>query len=224
MKSLEQTIRKTLWSAIACIAIVAPNAQAQVTPSGGLTDRPIIQGSEVSISWTRHVDAPSVDIHLWNAATSERIEVARGISAVLGEFQWHVPMNVVNGTRYRFVVTPTHEPYRRLMSASWVTVGPQSIHKRADELVSHTHEFDAAQGQITIAPQPSRGVVRIRFESDFHLIRVVSLDGATVLERILCDGEHTVDIDVQHLTSGFYTVVLSSDYGRCISAPLHIMS
>lgn len=214
---------KTLCSAILTTVVLALPLYAQVTPSGGSTDIPIIQGSTVLIGWARNTEAPSVDIYLWNASTSERTEVARGIPGAQGEFQWSVPIDAANGSRYRFVVEATNERYRRTMSASWVTIGPYDMHKQSTKPEHSTQEYANVLTPMSIAPQPAREVVRIKFGADFHSMRVVGLDGTTLIERTLCNGERTVDVDVQILTSGVYTVVLASNDGRCITTSLHVM-
>lgn len=213
-------------ASIVYVIAFATCATAQVTPSGGLTDGGILQGTTITIGWPRYIDAPSVDIYLWNATTSERHEIAGDVPTSQGEFVWNVPVDIANGPKYRFVVASSNDGSQRMMSRSWVTVGPLGIHKVGPQsalLPSNPSAYEVAHGRVSILPNPANDAVRIRFGSDFVTIRFVSLEGATIVERSLCKGERTVDVDVQHLTSGVYTVVLAAEDGHCISSPLHVV-
>lgn len=229
-KTQKKTVKRMIASSVYALAF-AICATAQVTPSGGDSDQNILQGSTITIGWPRYIEAPNVDVYLWNATTAERHDIARNVPTVQGEFVWSVPMHVVSGTRYRFVVASATDAYQQMMSASWVTVGPQVMQKAGAKSASrqsasiraHTSEGLGAGNGITIAPNPTNDIVRIRFASDFITMRFVSLDGSTILERALSAGERTVDVDVRRFTTGVYTVVLAADDGRCVSRPLHIM-
>lgn len=197
---------------------------AQVTPSGGQSDRPVKPGSPTTIGWARLFDATTVDIFLWNALTSERLLVARNIPAAQGEYQWTVPATMVSGTRYRFIVEPTTERYRRILSGSWVTIGQASALKAvAEERAENAHQNESVEARVSIAPQPAQGIVRIQLQSEFQSLRIVALDGTQVISRPLLPGELTVHLDVQHLAVGPYQLVLTGDDGRCTTSMLHIM-
>ncbi|MDZ4745969.1 MAG: Ser-Thr-rich GPI-anchored membrane family protein [bacterium] len=199
-------------------------AYAHVTPSGGRTDKPIVQGTTITIGWEKQSDVPMVDLFLWNALTSERIAITRGVPTGQGSYQWNVPTNLANGSKYRFVVEPTNAPYRRIMSDSWVTVGLDNAYKEsALDLPQLTNNLENL-GRITLYPQPAHDVVRIRVMSDFNVMRVASLDGTTAIERTLDAGERTLDVNVQLLPTGMYTIVMTSTDGRCLSAPLQVIS
>jgi len=117
----------------------------------------------------------------------------------------------------------------RWMSASWVRIGDPVIDNQPMQpfepgsIALFKERTSVRKNDIVVAPHPARDIVRIRFTSDFNAIRLVSLDGSKVLERKLWAGEKTVDVDVQHLSPGVYTVVLETEDGRCATSSLHVV-
>jgi hypothetical protein len=227
----QRSVVRTLGS-IMLLALLAANLTAQVTPSGGSTDTPVMPGSAVTIGWTRLFEDAKVDILIWDANTSTTYVVARNVVAAAGEYQWIVPPNFPEGSRYRVVVEPTIQRYRRIMSPGWVTISAHApktenlapyafVTTDANPLLND-RQTSLTISAITVAPQPAREMARIQLNDDFQTLRILGLDGKTHLLRTLSEGERTVDIDVHDFAAGIYSVVLTSNTRANKAVLLHI--
>lgn len=222
------TVAPRFLSLLAIVLCTSSVAHGQVTPSGGTSDRPIVQGQSIMVRWVRFFNAPLVDIYVWNANTSTRERIARDVHASGGEYAWQIPDDFQSGERYRFIVEPTTEREKRIMSRGWVHIGSvtdSEISNHEKNIATHVASdiTTLERARVSVAPQPARESVRLRTNDDYTSIQVLNLQGVVLHQHELQTGERTIDLDVQEYPAGTYNIVLTSDDGRRVSTSVVVL-
>lgn len=196
------SIIRCLYAAVLiCLAGTVP-AIAQVEPSGGLQAVTLTSGAPVQITWEDDLQAPRVDLALWNGDEGRETLIATNIEATPGLYQWQIPSSISPGERYRFVVRDHQQPRRAIRSSSWVTID------RAQPLVSTVQESRVVSA-MQLSPMPAYDDLTITWLRD----DVLHVDILDVQQREVqrCEvrlGDTTKHIDVRTLPNGTYTIRL----------------
>lgn len=194
-----------MYLIILVLAAVVP-AAAQLEPSGGATAQPLHPGHTVRIEWANDLQAPRVDLALWNGTTHTEETIATGLPAEISHHEWQIPATLPPGDQYRFVVRDHAHPRRALRSRSWVHITP------APPLVASVDD-DTQTPQLTIHPSPATNDATLTWNASRATITTIEIHD-TKQRRLaswtIRPGQTSLQIDLSDLPPGVHHVRMLS--------------
>lgn len=198
------------------ITILTTEAQAEVFPSGGRSNKSIRQGEAIKIYWTNELDAPQIDVVLWNGRNGTYTTIANNVDLSIGEFSWQVPQNLPDGDRFRFIIRDAQRPHRIDYSMGFVTIG------RTPGLVASIDQPSLPM-HVDVRPNPANQICEVQWESKTaDNIKVLDLSGRTVAVYRVEVGAQAAFVDVSGFVQGVYQLALMKGECQLYAAPLLI--
>jgi hypothetical protein len=193
-------------------------AGAQVSPSGGQTDSPWRPGTAVDISWDNTLEAPSVDIDLYDAARRRRIALARGIDGRQRTTGVVLPDSLPHGDHYLVFITDATTPSTYVRSSGYVPISPSLTRVRPTDVPETRPDREA----YSLAPNPTTASAVLTWDVlGVRRIRVIGADGVARLERDVEPMDRRLVMPSDRWASGTYIVELvgaTSVIGRLLMA------
>lgn len=175
---------------------------AQIEPSGGIMSQPLHPGHTVRIEWADDLQAPIVDLALWNGDTQSEEVIATGLPAMASPHEWEIPATLPPGNHYRFVVRDHTQPRRALRSRSWVPITPAQ-----PMVASLDHQSDPPA--LTIQPAPATNDVTLTWRTTTAvMIEIYDTKQQRLGSWNLHPGQTSVQIDISDLPVGIHHVQL----------------
>ncbi len=205
----QQHRRRLLAAGIVIISILAAMiAKADIHPAGGAQQRAWQPGGTMHITWTQNDVRTTAQILLWNADVGEFTELARGIDAATGSFDWVIPATLPMGGHYRIAVRDEGGSRTTVFAQGFLTIGP-AFGKSQSAL----HEQDVVRPTITVGPNPTSHRAHVCWNDERTTCVVRQLTGEEVQRMTISAEERSHDIDVHDLGSGTYSIELISALG-----------
>lgn len=194
---------------------------AQVMPSGGKTDAPWRPGTAVDISWETTLEAPVVDVELYDATRCVRTVLARGIDGRQRTTGLVLPDTQASGDHFLVFVRDASNPSIYIRSAGYVPIAPALTRVRPTDIP------DVGQGHTayTIAPNPTTASAVLTWDVlGVRTIRVTGSDGVVRLERDVEPLDRRLVMPSDRWVSGTYVVELmgaTTMIGRLLLVVVH---
>lgn len=178
---------------------------AQVMPSGGQTDSPWRPGTAVDISWDNTLEAPTVDIDLYDAARRKRIALARGIDGRQRTTGVVLPDSLPPSDHYLVFIRDATTPSSYVRSSGYVPIWPSLTIVRPTDVPETQPNREA----FTLAPNPTTASAVLTWDVlGVRRIRVIGADGVARLERDVEPLDRRLVMPSDRWASGTYVVEL----------------
>lgn len=182
-----------------------------ITPDASMT---VGSGTPVVIRWGDDLEAPLVNIELWDGVRGISTVLAQNIKAPQREINWTVPEDIENGSRYRFVVRDARDTTRAMFSVGFTSLVRRSRTATGiDDLTQQLVRFD-------VAPLPAADRVRISWTEPLRRIEIIDLTGVVVVRLDPAPGAQSCLVNIAALSAASYTVAAYTGSGSVIRRPL----
>jgi len=190
---------------------------AHVWPSGGVSDKPVIPGQPVTITWDDALGASVVDIILWDGARGVETIIASKVNAGLLTFRWDAPSDLKRGSYYRFAVRDAQKSTRVVYSQGFIAIEP------LNGLVSSIDSENTRPATITITPIPAFDNVRLEWETTgITSLELQDAAGRMCMRERVDPLVRSIELDIQSIPSGVYALVSKRTSGMSWSQPFVI--
>ncbi|MBS1561961.1 MAG: hypothetical protein JSS89_10175 [Bacteroidetes bacterium] len=205
----QQHRRRLLAAGIVIISILAAMiAKADIHPAGGIQQRAWQPGGTMHITWTQNDVRTTAQILLWNADVGEFTELARGIDAETGFFDWVIPSTLPMSDHYRIAVRDEGALRTTIFAQGFLTIGP--VYRKSQ---STLEEEDPVRPMISVGPNPTSQRAHVRWNDERTMCVIRQLTGVEVQRMTISAEDRSHDIDVHDLSSGTYSIELVSALG-----------
>ncbi|MCX6140884.1 MAG: hypothetical protein NTX15_08670 [Candidatus Kapabacteria bacterium] len=194
--------------------LIATSAYAHVWPSGGASEKQLLPGSSVPVTWDNAMIVDRVTVELWDGERGLFRTIATGIPASQRRYEWVIPHDQQTGTLFRFVVRDHANPSIALFSSGFLSiVSPQP-------LVSGIRDETMSSSQIMVDPTPAVDKITVVWDvHDVELVEVRDLQGQLRWSRAVNIASTSLDVDVREFAPGMYTIIARAINGRSITKP-----
>lgn len=191
---------------LATVLVIGMNfcaVHAGVQPSGGRTERTLLPGGSVNITWTSELATAYVHLSLWDGELGVETPISRNVISSLGTYAWTIPVTVHVGKKYRFVVRDAANPLRAMFSSGFVNIGAP-IGPTVSGVASATELLS-----VKMWPQPAKETVRLQWSTGMEsTLTILNLQGGVVYSTKV-DGNQTEQVvNVEQFAAGTYVVRL----------------
>ena len=196
---------------ISTVALMFNSAHGHVWPSGGATEKPLIAGTPVTITWDDAISSQHVRLELWDGERAVRTQIATRILALERRFEWMIPSDLPSGHHYRFVVRDESRPGIAVYSHGFASI------LSAHPITSTVASEPPVKIAVALEPQPATDRLRATWTVDgVTQLEIRDVAGQLYWDQATHPQTTAIEIDTQRLPSGAYTLVLHRQDGQAV--------
>jgi|GEM_PF-3578542 len=205
----QQQKRHLLAAGIVIVCILAAMiAKADVHPAGGALQHTWQPGATMHITWTQADVRTTAQVLLWNADLGEFTELARGINATTGSYDWVIPNTLQLGAHYRIAVRDEGAVPSTTFAQGFISIGAAFAKSSSMQPV-----LEPTVATIAIGPNPTSNRVHVCWSDERTTAVIRRLTGEEVHRTTIDARDRACDIDVRTFSSGVYSIELISSLG-----------
>lgn len=206
----QQQKRHLLAAGIVIVCIFAAMiAKADVHPTGGALQKNWQPGATMHITWTQADVRTTAQVLLWNADAGEFTELARGIEAATGSYDWVIPSTLQMGAHYRIAVRDEGAVPSTTFAQGFISIGPAFAKSSSMPPV-----IASTVPTMAVGPNPTSSHAHVCWSDERTTAVIRRLTGEEVHRTTIDAQDRACDIDVHTFSTGVYSIELISSLGN----------
>ncbi|CAN5541204.1 hypothetical protein BH10BAC6_BH10BAC6_13320 [soil metagenome] len=205
----QQHKQRLLAAGIVLVCILAAMiAKADVHPAGGALQQTWQPGATMHITWTQDDVRTTAQVLLWSADAGDFTELASGINAATGSYDWVIPSTLQMGDHYRIAIRDEGEMPSTTFAQGFISIGSAFAKSSSTSPV-----LTSTVPSIAIGPNPTSNRVHVCWSDERTTVVIRRLTGEEVQRTTIDAQDRACDIDVHTFSAGVYSIELVSTLG-----------